>query len=439
MRGSVLLAALLGATAIGGAAQALQPPPAVQQATIDPRSIVTEVRRIIAERYVLPERRPALDALLARGLETGRYDTRDPAVLAERINADLATANDGHLNFGYNPRQAQMLGTPRSDDGPPPEAFVRLARAANHGVSELRVLPGNIRYMRYDGFIWTGPESAAALDNAMRFLAGGDAIVIDIRHNGGGSPQAVQYLVSHFLPPNRPLVEFHMGGRTEPDRLSTLAELPAGRLTGRPFYLLTSRHSASAAEEFSGHVAGFQLGELVGDRTAGAAFRNDLVPIADAFVLSVSVGRPVLAATGGDWERTGIAPTMPAPVESALEAAQVHALRRLASAAQGQDRERLEAVAETADARLTPRQPGQDLATYVGTYGERTVRTDGDRLLYQLGERPPVALIPLGGNRFGFEHDAMLRIDFQVAEGRAVSFDLGPAGGPLQGRYERSR
>ena len=62
----------------------------------------------------------------------------------------------------------------------------------------------------------------------MRFLRGGDAVIIDLRRNGGGSPDAVQYLVSHFLEPNRPLVTFYM--RRQPGRHVG----DAGRASGRP-------------------------------------------------------------------------------------------------------------------------------------------------------------------------------------------------------------
>ena len=441
MRVSMLLAGLglgLGLTTMAGAvAQPARPPAAA--AETDPRAVVAEVRRIIAERYVLPERRPALDAILARGLASGRYDVADPAILADRISSDLAEAgNDKHLNFQYNPWQAAMLSQAPQGGPPNPEAFRDMARAINHGVSELRVLPGNIRYMNYTGFIWAGPDSAAALEQAMRFLGQGEAIIIDLRYNGGGSPQAVQYVVSHFLPPDRPLAEFHMGGQAEPQRSATLAELPAGRMIGRPLYVLTSAGSASAAEEFAGHVAGFRLGETVGAATAGAAFRNELAAVAGGFVLSVSVGRPVLAATGGDWEATGIAPTIPTEIESALEVAQLHALRRLAAEGTAPQRAQRAALAETIEARLEPRAPAHPLEAYAGTYGARRLTAESGRLYYQVEDRPRIALIPLGGDRFALESSPATRLEFEARQGSATAFALGPAGAPPQGRYERT-
>jgi hypothetical protein len=428
----------LGAAAVATMAQGQQAP-AVQDQQFDPRAAVAEIRRVLAERYVLPERRPALDKVLADGLSSGRYDVREPAAFAERVNADLeATGKDRHLNFSFDPQQAGLLSAAHDEAAPDVAGYEAEVRAANHGVTELRLLPGNVRYMAYDGFMWIGPESAAALDNAMRFLAGGDAIIIDIRRNGGGSPAAVQYIASHFLPADRPLVTFHMNGNPSPDKLSTLAELPAGRMVGKPLYVLTSPGSASAAEEFAGHVGGYKFGELVGETTAGAGFRNELVPIAGGFVLSVSVGRAVLASTGKDWEAVGIPPTIRMPVPQALDAAHAHVLRKLAVAAPATDRARLEAIAGGITARLEPRTPALPLTAYAGRYGERTLVAENGRLYYQRAERPRIPLIPLGGNRFAFDTDPATQLDFAASDGRATAFELGSAGQPSQGRYDRT-
>jgi C-terminal processing protease CtpA/Prc len=144
-------------------------------------------------------------------------------------------------------------------------------------------------------------------------------------------------LVSHFLGANRPIVTFYMGAN-KVDRLSSLPSVPAGRLIGKPLYVLTSSHTASAAEEFTGHIAGFKLGEIVGETTAGAGFRNEFFPVAGGYVISVSIGRAVLASTGKDWEGVGIAPTTKIDPSKALELAHSHALRRVASTAPATDK-----------------------------------------------------------------------------------------------------
>jgi hypothetical protein len=437
----LLVATAMGAAAAAILAQPAAPPaaaPPLVAAPLDSRAAVAEVRRVIAERYVLPERRPQLDAILARGLAAGRYDVSDPSALAERVNADLETAGrDRHLNFHYNPRQAATIAAGRRPQ-PDNSAYEHQVRAANHGVTELRVLPGNVRYLAYDGFMWIGPDSAAALETAMRFLAGGDAVIIDLRRNGGGSPEAVQYIVSHFMEAGRPLVTFYMNGRADPDRLASLAEVPAGRMVGKPLYVLISNGTGSAAEEFAGHVGGYRLGELIGETTAGAGFRNDIVPIAGGFVLSVSVGRAVLASTGRDWEAVGHAPTVPSEVSGALDVAHALALRRLATRAEGPQRARLEATAEGIAARGERRAPALPLAAYAGSYGERSIIAENGQLYVRRGQRARVALIPMGGNAFAYDNDPAIRLDFQVADGRATGFGVGGPGGPPQGPFART-
>lgn len=447
-RSSVLAAsaAILLSVSPGAAQQPVaSPPPGAGAARaetrlppLDARAVVADVRRIIAERYVLPERRPALDAIFARGLAAGRYNVTDPAELAARINADLDTAGrDQHLNFNFNPTRAAMAAP---GSGPPEDIseIRRRVSAANYGVIELRVLPGNVRYMNYDGFIWMGPESAAALDMAMRFLSGGDAVIIDLRRNGGGSPLAVQYFISHFLPAGRPLVTFYMNGSPSPDRLETLADLPAGRMVGKPLYVLISGGTASAAEEFTGHVGGYRLGELIGENTAGAGFRNDLVPIQGRFVLSVSVGRAVLASTGRDWEAVGLAPTVPTPIAGALNAAHALALRRLAANAAGPDRARLERMAEGVAAHAEHRTPALPLAAYAGAYGTHVMSIAEGKLWMRLGTRAPLALIPLGGNLFALEEAPGARLSFEASGTSATALVMGPPDQPPQGRFARN-
>ena len=307
-------------------------------------AVVGELRRLVAEHYVVTEERPAIERALAAGLAAGRYDSGDPHVVAASINADLeAAAHDKHLGLLFDPGRAASMHGRQGDDETVGPTWERMAQVRNHGFSEMKVLPGNVRYVALDGFVWTGSKTAAAYDHAMRFLKEGDAIIIDLRRNGGGSPRAVHYLASHFLEGNQPLVEFHMAGRV--DRVSTDAELPVGRLTGRPLYVLTSSHSASAAEEFAAHVVDHKLGDIVGEATAGAAFRNDFYPIAGKYVLSLSVGRPVLAVSGGNWEGKGIAPTMASNPAAALEVAHLAAVRRLAEKAPQQEKGQLDSLA----------------------------------------------------------------------------------------------
>lgn len=440
MRLAILFGSLaLAATALPVHAQVEASGSLTSLPSVDSRAVVAEVRRVIGERYVLPERRPALDAVMAEGLASGRYAVTDGAVLAERLNADLErVGQDRHLGFRFNPQEAAMIASGSVEQPGANPAFERLIRNANHGVTDLRLLPGNVRLMKYDGFHWTGAESAAALDNAMRFLAGGDAVIIDLRANGGGNPEAVQHIISRFLPAGTQLTTFYMNGSAEPDGFSSLETPTEQRMIGKPLYVLTSGETGSAAEEFTGHVAGYHLGEIVGANTAGAAFRNDMVAVGEQFVLSVSVGRAVLASTGKDWEAVGHAPTVEAEVTAALDIAHAAALRTVAATAPADERAVLEAVAEAMAARGLRRAPELDLAAYAGVYGDRTITSDGGRLFSQRPDRPSFPLIALGGNRFAVESAPGMRMVFEAAGAAVQAMTVEYVGGPAQPRTERT-
>lgn len=422
LAGAIAAAAPFAFAAMPALAQPGQARPA---AKFDPRATVEAVRKTLRANYVLKDRRPALDAALAKGLASGRYKVADPQELAKRVNEDLdAVAHDKHLGMSFNPQVAAELkpGGQGDDDGEQTPFFRDLARRNNHGVSELRVLPGNVRLLRYDGFLWTGAESQAAIDTAMAFLRGGDAIVIDLRANGGGSPDAVRRLASYFVPAGAKLVTFHMRDET-PTVSNAEAEVPGGRITGVPVYVLTSGRSASAAEEFASHVKGFGFGTLVGETTAGAGYRNDTVPIPGGFVLSVSVGRPELP-DGSDWEAKGVPPRLAVAQDLALDRAQQDALTTLAARAEGPRKTELEWAAALSGARIARAAPALALAAYAGRYGERAITLEGTGLVFQRDGGPKSALVPLGGDLFALERDPRTRLRFVSANGAVTGLVL---------------
>ena len=415
------------AALLAPAAQAQAAAAAPTAAHFNARATVEEFRRLIAQNYVLPEARAKIGAALTAGLNSGRYNVTDPELLVERVNADLrAAAHDRHLYMNYNPEQAAILAKAPADgsgdeNAPPPAEERAGAVRANHGISDMRLLPGNVRYVNVSQFVWVGRESEQAIDDAMRFLKNGDAAIIDLRFNGGGDERAVRRMISYFLAPETPLVTAYFGEEVE-KRVAD-GELP-GRMIGKPLYVLTSNGSASAAEEFAGHVAGYRLGQLIGDTTAGAGFHNNLYALPGGFVGSVSYGRAVLASTGKDWERVGIAPTKKVDPAQALEVAQIDALTRLGASAKGARAAAIKASLDLLNARLNPAAPGLPLASYAGTYGERIVGIRDGKLTYRRGAGMEQGLMPLGGNEFLFENNPSTRVRFVLQGNRVGSMEL---------------
>jgi hypothetical protein len=369
-------------------------------------SALKTIKEKFQELYVFPELRSKIVERLNQADRSGRYNIDDPFLFAERITEDLRdVSRDHHLSLAFNPEAyAAAIAPPKSDAGE--EAFQRRNAIRNHhGLTEMKRLPGNLRYLKISAFEWIDDETGAVYDEAMCFLKDGDAMIIDLRGNGGGSHAAVQYLVSHFFN-ERTLELSFLQGSQEPTQSWTLNHLPAGRLTGKPLYVLIDGNVGSAAEAFAYDVQQFKLGELIGAKTVGAANNNKLLPVAPNFILSVSYGRPLHAISKSNWEGIGVTPTVEAPSLQALEVAQLLALKRLTENIPVPKPEilaeyswaRTELEARFHPVTFTPAQL-KALAGRYGTantaYGERTVDFIDGALWLKRTNRPVVRLSPL--------------------------------------------
>jgi hypothetical protein len=413
-----------------GSARAAPPMLTVAQA----RQAAEEVIRLVGADYVFPEKRAPIVEALETAQGRGRYDTENPAEFSERITADLRSASqDKHLWVAYDPGAYQDLLRQGGDDPGRSTAVREANRRRNQGFEELRILDGNIRYVRITEFSWSNDVTARIIDEVARFLGDGDAVVIDLRGNPGGNASSVERLISYFLvPDDRILMSFRDGltGETLVNRVRN--DLPSPRMAGRPLWVLIDGGTASAAEEFAYHVQQFKLGVLVGRTTAGAANNNERFPVAPGFVASVSVGRPLHPVSRTNWEGAGVAPDVATPPAAALDQAHLLALRRLAARAGEAERPGYEWPIAAIEARLHPlKLSPQELFAYAGKYGIRTIHLEKDVLVYQREGQDPTTLIPLAPDLFAFEDTAEVRVRFRRADGRVVGFDQVTADGQV--------
>jgi hypothetical protein len=422
--------ALAGLAAAASSAAFAQTGPSAAPAA-DPNAVVDAARALLRAHYVLPDTAGALDKALADAEAAGKFAGLSGPALSQAINAVMRTVTpDGHLSTQYNPQRSAQLAADanrpeRDDEVASPEQARQMAQA-NGGVAKLEVLPGNVRYMDYRGFMWGAPVAGAALTNAAEFLRGGAAVIIDLRRNGGGSSEAVADFVSWFLPARTPLMQFRT--RDGAEETSQTHAKPFS-LADRPVYVLTSKRTFSAAEEFSAHVAAFGFAKLVGETTGGGGFNNTFYPLPGGLAISISTGQAVQLKTGKGWERVGIAPALAVPADRALDTAQAEALAALAVRASPSDKPAVERLASYYRARADHVAPSRPLADYVGNYGPFRVTLGGDGVLSATAPTGPSALVALGGDSFAPEFDPAIRANFVVEGGQVTAVELLTPGG----------
>jgi C-terminal processing protease CtpA/Prc len=289
------------------------------------------------------------------------------------------------------------------------------ARSQNFGLTHLEILPGNIGYLEIRGF--QGQQGyQVAVATAMRVLENTDALIIDVRRNGGGSGQMSHLVFSHFLPAEPvPTIRVVNRSTNNTTNMQSVAEVPGPRRPDVPLYVLTSQGTASAAEEFSFVLKNQKRATIVGDRTAGAGHMVGRFPVGSGFSAGISITRVTDARSGLEWEGTGVQPDLRVPPEQALEVAHAAALRRVAAQqADARQRRPLELLAESIEARVKPvSMDAARLARFAGRYDEgRAVTFQDGRLWYQ--RRPnvmPDELVPLADQRFAL--NGSQRVSFE--------------------------
>ncbi|MEO7654124.1 MAG: hypothetical protein ABIS23_00385, partial [Sphingomicrobium sp.] len=143
-----------------------------QNANVDGPAVAAEVKRLLNEQYVLPELRAKFAAVIDKGIANRRYRVSDRETLISRINEDLHSVTpDKHLGLLDDPDRFQAISAspfnPDSDDRAPTKDESRASERKNHGLVEMKILPGNIRYLEINAFDWIGEPSARAYDSAM--------------------------------------------------------------------------------------------------------------------------------------------------------------------------------------------------------------------------------------------------------------------------------
>lgn len=300
--------------------------------TLDAATRAAVVDGLLAELdrfYVFPD----VAARMIQAIERRRsaYDVIGSAQqLAEVLTTHLReVSQDRHLEVVYSAEVLPPNALPPPLGGPPPEMLERMravVAASNFGFEKVERLAGNIGYLDLRAFAppaLMGDTAAAA----MNVLAGADALIIDLRQNRGGSADAVALIASYFFGPQAVrLNEIYDRPSNQTRQFWTLPYVPGARFAGRDVYVLTSRRTFSAAEDFAYALKNLERATIVGEVTGGGAHAGGPRRIHDHFFVFVPSSRTTSPITGADWEGVGVVPDVAVPAARALAAAHLRAL-----------------------------------------------------------------------------------------------------------------
>lgn len=280
--------------------------------------------------YVFPEVAKKIETDIKRRLQSKEYEKLTSArAFADKLTADLQTVSrDKHMRVRYS---GEAIPVREKNDEPTDaemQDYKRYLIRINYGFEKVERLPGNVGYIDLRGFTdaEAGAETVAA---AMNFVSNTDALIFDLRQNGGGDPTMVALLCSYLFgdkPVHLNDLYYRKGNKTE--EFWTKATVSGKKYGDKDVYVLTSSRTFSGAEEFSNNLKTLKRATIVGETTGGGANPGEVFRLNEHFGIFVPTGRAINPITKTNWEGVGVKPDVEVPKELALKTAHLLALNK---------------------------------------------------------------------------------------------------------------
>jgi hypothetical protein len=273
--------------------------------------------------YVFPDVAAKMAATVRAKNKSGAYDKIDNGLsFALQLTEDFqAVSKDKHLRVNFS---AARIPDRRPGAGPDPAAIERMRQSASTsscGFEKAETLANNVGYLKFNFF--AGVEICGEVaTKEMQKLADVDALIVDLRENGGGQPDMVAHVSSYLFSKRVHLNNLweRLGDKTT--EYWTKPELPGRKVRDDvPVYVLTANRTFSGAEEFSYNLKNLKRATIVGETTGGGAHPVMGQKIDDHFMIGVPFARAINPYSKTNWEGTGVEPDVKVPAADALTTA----------------------------------------------------------------------------------------------------------------------
>ncbi|MHA1966747.1 MAG: S41 family peptidase [Candidatus Hodarchaeales archaeon] len=384
----------------------------------NPKMVITQkqckanlnaVIHLLQENYVFPEKTEELAKFLEKNLESGVYSvSEDKMRFIQILNSDCQKVlHDVHLQVSYNPTLAFSLLNAKNNKEKVQQSIWdrREAVNSNFGFKKLARLSGNIGYIDLRTFYPPDVGAGEVAVHAMNFLSNSRALIIDLRENTGGEIEMVQLLTTYLFPEDKGtflLNRVYWRPTDHYDEFWTFPYVPGKRLKDIDIFILISKNTISAAEEFAYNLQSLNRAILIGETTLGGGHMVDFKALDEELVIQIPIGRAINPITKTNWERVGVKPDIEVSPDKALVTAHLKAFERLIGKSKVEaERAFLEWELENLKASLNPLKiESQKLKTFTGTYGNRKIFLRDDSLYFQMEDNPPRKLEPISNSSF---------------------------------------
>ncbi|MDX8035553.1 S41 family peptidase [Lentzea sp. BCCO 10_0856] len=282
----------------------------------------------LASYYVFPDTANEIATVLRTRLAEGAYvDAVDDEEFAARVTADLQSVNgDKHLRLLHSVEEVPETGQEPAWD---PVAYRKEAELDAFGVRKIERLKGNVGLLEFN-LLHDAEIATPAVIAAMNLIAHTDALIIDLRANGGGDPNTVALICSYLFDEEVHLNDIYNRPDDTTRQFWTLPHVPGPKFGGKkPIYVLTSARTFSGAEELSYNLQQSERATLIGETTKGGAHPGERYRVGPHLKSAVPNGRAINPVSGTNWEGVGVVPHVEVPADKAFEIAYEKALEHV--------------------------------------------------------------------------------------------------------------
>lgn len=380
------------------------------------KSAVDSISKLLYDNYIFPEVSLEMEKYIKSNLSGNKYDEiSDPMKFAEELTKDLQSiSNDKHIRVIYSPEQVKNLREQSQDGDEITPEYIEQLKSENYFFKKVEILNGNIGYIDFRQFA-PGEQIKNKVASVMAFVENCDALIFDMRYNGGGDPTGIQ-VISSYLFGDEPvhLNDLYYRPKDTTEEFWTLKEISGKRMPDVPVYILTSSFTFSGAEEFSYNLKNLKRATIVGETTGGGAHPGGVNIVDKNFVMFVPVGRAINPISKTNWEGTGVSPDIEINSTKALVKAQILALEKIKLNSTDEKEtqntdwliESLSATLE--DVNISP----ETCKKYAGVYGERKIYYENGKLYYQRSWRQKFEMTPMNEDTFMISDIDFFRIKF---------------------------
>lgn len=286
-------------------------------------TLTNTLKSTITESYVLEENIEAITNALNALEKTDEFNEVSTKQALAKLLSYTIRKHDKHFGVQWTDKTLNKNKKKKKYEG----WFTKLTRK-NHGFNKVEILDGNVGYIDFWGFNNVSDEAKNKVASIMNFVEDTDALIIDLRKNGGGSAVMIQLISSYFFDQKVHLNSFYNRKTKQLSEFWTFDDVKGKIRPNVPIYILTSNKTFSAAEEFSYNFKHLNRATLIGENTGGGANPIFYFDLGSDFRASIPISKAVNPITKTNWESVGVTPHVKVEADDAFDVAYKIALEK---------------------------------------------------------------------------------------------------------------